>query len=131
MGQQIAPANWESRQTSAFVNSVCFSPDSRWLVSASWDKTIRMWDCGTGQAIGSPLLGHTNEVTSVCTDGQRIISGAKMRPSAFGVVIHMNSLGRRSMLAELFGCCCFQRWSHCCRSGSTMYVSLILRLDSK
>jgi WD40 repeat protein len=58
------------------VSSICFSPDSRWLVSGSRDGTVRMWDCGTGQAVGSPLLGHTNWVNSVCTDGQRIISGS-------------------------------------------------------
>jgi len=58
------------------VTSVCFSPDSCWLWSGSWDKTVRMWDCRTGQAIGSPFLGHTSYVTSVCTDGQRIVSGS-------------------------------------------------------
>jgi WD40 repeat protein len=35
-----------------------------------------MWDCGTGQAIGDPLEGHTSPVHSVCTDGQRIVSGS-------------------------------------------------------
>jgi WD40 repeat protein len=35
-----------------------------------------MWDCGTGQAIGDPLEGHMNWVNSVCTDGQRIVSGS-------------------------------------------------------
>jgi len=59
------------------ITSVCFSPDSSWLVSGSKDKTVRMWDCRTGQAIGSPFLGHTSYVTSVCTDGQRIVSGSK------------------------------------------------------
>jgi WD40 repeat protein len=62
--------------TDGSVTSVCFSPDSRWLVSGSWDKSVRMWDCRTGQAIGSPLLGHTSSIRSVCTDGHRIISGS-------------------------------------------------------
>jgi WD40 repeat protein len=35
-----------------------------------------MWDSGTGQAIGDPLEGHTSWVYSVCTDGQRIVSGS-------------------------------------------------------
>ena len=57
------------------VTSVCFSPDSRWLLSGSL-YAIRMWNCGTGEVIGSPFLGHTSYVTSVCTDGQRIVSGS-------------------------------------------------------
>jgi len=59
------------------VTSVCFSPDSRWLLSGSSDKTIRMWDCRTGQEIRSAFLGHTSDVTSVCTDGQRIVSASR------------------------------------------------------
>jgi WD40 repeat protein len=35
-----------------------------------------MWDCRTGEAIGSPLLGHTNQVNSVCAVGQRIVSAS-------------------------------------------------------
>jgi hypothetical protein len=35
-----------------------------------------MWDCGTGQAMGDPPEGHTDSVHSVCTDGQRIVSGS-------------------------------------------------------
>ena len=61
------------------VSSVCFSPDSRWLVSASRDRIVRKWDCGTGLAFGSPFLGHTSDVNSVCMDGQRIISGSSDR----------------------------------------------------
>ena len=61
------------------LRSVCFSPDSRWLVSGGNDKRVRMWDCGTLLAIGSPLSGHTGCVHSVCTDGQKIISGSDDR----------------------------------------------------
>jgi hypothetical protein len=35
-----------------------------------------MWGCSTGKAIGDPLEGHTSPVWSVCTDGQRIVSGS-------------------------------------------------------
>jgi len=90
-GKLIATADvgcvqvWDSRSHEAIgttgrccgsVRSVCFSPDSRWLVSGSSDKRVQMWDCRTLLAIGSPLLGHTGLVCSVCTDGQKIVSGS-------------------------------------------------------
>ncbi|THU96629.1 hypothetical protein K435DRAFT_664054, partial [Dendrothele bispora CBS 962.96] len=48
-------------------------------VSASDDKTIRLWDAGTGAQIGDPLQGHENWVTSVAfsADGTRIVSGSR------------------------------------------------------
>src|SRR5947209_4819885 len=35
----------------AIVKTVLFTPDGRELVSVSWDKTIRVWDVGTGDAL--------------------------------------------------------------------------------
>jgi hypothetical protein len=35
----------------------------------------KQWDCGTGLAVGSLLLGRTRGVHSICMNGQKIISG--------------------------------------------------------
>ena len=61
--------NWNAcRQTleghNASITSVAFSPDSRWLASASWDKTIKVWDPASG-AYTQTLEGHNDGVKSV------------------------------------------------------------------
>ena len=60
------------------VNSASFSPDGKRIVSASYDKTIRIWDAETGQQIGKPLEGHTGSVLSASfsPDGKRIVSAS-------------------------------------------------------
>src|SRR5258708_914801 len=44
--------------------SVAFSPDGGLLASASWDKTIKLWDPHTGEHLRT-LEGHPSEVVSV------------------------------------------------------------------
>ncbi|KAF2825268.1 hypothetical protein CC86DRAFT_394952 [Ophiobolus disseminans] len=49
---------------SSTVRSVAFSHDSTWLASASWDRTIKIWDASSGACL-QMLEGHSSTVTSV------------------------------------------------------------------
>ena len=61
-----------------WIRIVAFSPDGRYIVSGSNDKTIQLWDAQTGSQVGNPLQGHTDSVHSVAfsPDGRHIVSGS-------------------------------------------------------
>jgi WD40 repeat protein/serine/threonine protein kinase len=59
------------------VRSAVFSADGRRVVTASWDKTARIWDAATGVALTS-LVGHTDRVWSAAfsPDGRRVVTAS-------------------------------------------------------
>jgi tetratricopeptide (TPR) repeat protein len=60
----------------ADVTCAAFTPDGRRLATASFDRTIKLWDVATGRDVFT-LRGHTAGVVSVAfsPDGQRLVSG--------------------------------------------------------
>ncbi len=58
--------------TNSYLN---FTPDSKHLISGSWDSSIKIWDILNGQCIKT-LIEHVGKVTSVCssTFGNRFVS---------------------------------------------------------
>jgi len=60
------------------VQAVVLSSDGQFALSASWDKTMRLWDLNTG-ATARTFQGHTKDVFSVAFSGdnRQIVSGSR------------------------------------------------------
>jgi ribosome assembly protein 4 len=60
------------------VNHVAFSPDGRWFASASFDKSVRLWDGRTGRYVHA-FRGHVGDVYQLAwsADSRMLISGSK------------------------------------------------------
>jgi len=60
-----------------WVNDCAFSPDSRRIVSASRDRTLKLWNAETGEEL-TTLKGHTKGVNDCAfsPDGSKIISAS-------------------------------------------------------
>ena len=58
-----------------YVTSVSFSPDGRYALSGSHDRTIRLWEVATGKEL-QQLIGYTSiKSVSFSPDGRYILSG--------------------------------------------------------
>ena len=60
------------------VNACVFSLDGRFIITASSDKTLRVWEIATGQTLRT-LKGHTDSVNAcaLSPDGRWIVSASK------------------------------------------------------
>ncbi|KAG5438232.1 hypothetical protein PCANB_003083 [Pneumocystis canis] len=61
-----------------FIQDLTISSDGQYVLSASWDKTLRLWDLNTGMTT-KRFVGHTSDVLSVSfsPDNRQIVSGSR------------------------------------------------------
>ena len=59
------------------MKACAVSPDGTWIVSTSYDHTLKIWDAATGSEQAT-LTGHTNSVVAcaVGPDGTWIVSAS-------------------------------------------------------
>ncbi len=80
------------------VNAVIFSPDNRYIITGSSDKTVKIWDIKTGKE-KKTLTGHGDYITSlsITKDGKYLAS------SSWDGTVHIWSLKKWKILTTLEG----------------------------
>ena len=73
-------AGWRSVSLSGHtddVRSACFSPDGSKIVTASGDRTAKIWDVCSGEC-DRTLKGHIDDVNTACfsPDGSKIVTAS-------------------------------------------------------
>jgi WD domain, G-beta repeat len=76
--QESWPVVTGAMKHAGVVNSAQFSADGQRVVTASEDKTARVWDAATGKALSEPMKHH-RAVNSAqfSADGQRVVTASR------------------------------------------------------
>jgi len=93
-----------------FVQDCAISTDGAYALSASWDKTLRLWELASGTTTRR-FVGHTNDVLSVSfsPDNRQIVSGGRDR-----TIKLWNTVGEcKFTMAAQDGC--HSEWVSCVR----------------
>ena len=60
------------------VRSVCVTPDNKYVVSGSEDRTVRITNIQAGELF-HVIKGHTDWVNRVCATDEYVVSGSRDR----------------------------------------------------
>ena len=76
------------------VNLAGFSPDGRFVVTASFDKTARVWDASTGAPVGTPLR-HGDKINSAIfsPDSRTVVTASSDRSARIWDALTGNPVG--------------------------------------
>ena len=93
---------------SHLVHCVRLAPTVSFSASASWDKTVRLWDARSGEMLHT-LRGHTDQLRSVCfsPDGRRLASAAEDKSVRLWDVKTGQPIGSPLLHSDWVRCVCF------------------------
>jgi WD40 repeat protein len=90
------------------VYAVAISPDNRWLVTGSADKTARLWDLSAKDPAANPVVlrGHDGAVfvVAISPDSRWVVTGSEDRTARLWLlqVNHLMDLARYHCWSKFF-----------------------------
>jgi WD40 repeat protein len=77
------------------ITSASFSPDGQWVVSTSFDGTVRVWDAATGKIVMDVKHTKWSSCTLFSPDGRRVIS------TSADSIVHSWDVATGQLLADV------------------------------
>jgi WD40 repeat protein len=84
------------------LTSVAYSPDGRWIATASWDGTARLWDAQTGQEVRRLEVPPTKSYNPAylsrvlfSSDSESVVVAQQSGPSEPGVIVWNRRTGEK------------------------------------
>lgn len=82
-----------------WIRALAFHPSGKYLLSASDDKTIRVWELSTGRCIKT-VDAHNHFVTTLAW-GRQPVSGASAGPEVNGTPVEGNASANPEKLVNV------------------------------
>ena len=84
------------------VRSASFSPDGKRVVTASSDKTARVWDADTGKPVGEPMThGEAVLSASFSPDGKRVVTASEDKTARVWNVFWSSLVRAENLIEEV------------------------------